>query len=107
MSNPIQNNLDELIKHERRIAAERIAKHKRAAAAKQRRIDATVIELLQENEPDLYDRLAREATDALTAEKSKRSSRAKKALKTSSDLLVASTGQTPEQETEEEAPWNR
>ena len=65
MSTTITNNLDELIEQERRRASERIAKLKRAAAAEQRRVDARVVELLREQKPDLYDRLAREAAEVL------------------------------------------
>lgn len=53
MTNNISTNLDELIEQEHRRAADRIAKLKRAAAAEQ--------------QGDLYDRLAREAADALAA----------------------------------------
>ncbi|RNE48858.1 hypothetical protein [Corynebacterium alimapuense] len=53
MTNNISTNLDELIEQEHRRAADRIAKLKRAAAAEQ--------------QGDLYNRLAREAADALAA----------------------------------------
>lgn len=94
MSNKTNTTLDDLIEHERRRASERIAKLKRAAAAEQRRVNARVIELLREQEPDLYDQLSIEAREALVEEKSKRSSRAKKATKPSSVLH------------QEDAPWN-
>lgn len=83
-------NLDELIEQERRRASERIAKLKRAAAAEQRRVDVRVIELLREQEPDLYDQVSSEAREALAEEKTKRSSRAKKSAEPAP----------------EEAPWN-
>lgn len=94
MSTTITNNLDELIEQERRRASERIAKLKRAAAAEQRRVDARVVELLREQKPDLYDRLAREAAEVLAADKATRSSRAKKAAAPAAS------------EHEEAAPWN-
>lgn len=77
MTNTITSNLDELIEQERRRAAERIAKLKRAAAAEQKRVDARVIELLKAQKPDLYGRLSAEARAALDAEKASRSARAK------------------------------
>lgn len=78
-------NLDELIEAERKRAAERITKLRRAAAAEQRRIDERVVALLSEQKPDLYRRLEAEAANALAEEKAMRSSRAKKpASRTSS-----------------------
>jgi len=73
------NNLDELIETERKRAAARIAKLRRAAAAEQRRVDAKVVDLLRETKPDLYARLAEQAVQSLAAEKAKRSKRAKSA----------------------------
>jgi len=73
------NNLDELIETERKRAAARIAKLRRAAAAEQRRVDAKVVDLLRETKPDLYARLAEQAVQSLAAEKAKRSNRAKSA----------------------------
>ncbi|WP_313451143.1 hypothetical protein [Brevibacterium casei] len=106
MSTTPTSNLDELIEQERRRAAERIAKLKRAAVAEQRRIDARVVELLREQKPDLYNILAREATDALASEKAKRSRRARKASSPSPDVLDGVVSQVAEQVSEEEASWN-
>lgn len=94
MTTKTTSNLDKLIEQERRRASARISRLKRAAAAEQRRVDARVIELLREQEPDLYDQLSSEAREALAEEKAKRSSRAKKATEPSSVLH------------QEEGPWN-
>lgn len=106
MSNRITTNLEELIEQERRRASERIAKLKRAAAAEQRRIEAKVIDLLRDQDHDLYDRLAGEARDALAAEKAKRSIRSRKAASRSSDVVDRSAAQTGDPEPKGEAPWN-
>lgn len=106
MSTTPTSSLDELIEQERRRAAERIAKLKRAAVAEQRRIDARVVELLREQKPDLYNILAREATDALASEKEKRSRRARKASSPSPDVLDGAVSQVAEQVSEEETSWN-
>lgn len=71
------SNLDELIKAEREKANKRIAKLRSAAATQQRKLDGKVVELLQEQKPDLYGRLADEARAALDAEKAERSRKAK------------------------------
>jgi len=78
MTNPTMSTLDELIEAERKRAAEKIVKLKRAAAAQQRRIDEKVVVLLREQNTDLYEKLAGKALEALADEKAKRSSRAKK-----------------------------
>lgn len=105
MSNTTTTNLDALIEQERRRGSERIAGLKRVAAAEQRRIDAKVINLLRDQDPDLYDQLTGEARDALAAEKARRSSRAKKVV-AGSTTVVAGTA-TREVETDsEETPWN-
>lgn len=94
MSNHTTSNLDELIEKERRRASERIAKLKRAAAAEQRRVDEKVVDLLREQNAEFYERLAREAKDALADEKAKRAERAKKAAVPTSSVH------------KEVAPWN-
>lgn len=80
MTNPTMSTLDELIEAERKRAAERIVKLKRAAAAEQRRIDEKVVSLLREQNADLYEKLASKARGALADEKAMRSSRAKKSV---------------------------
>lgn len=89
MTHPTMSTLDELIETERKRAAERIAKLKRAAAAEQRRIDEKVVVILREQDADLYARLAGEASAGLADEKAKRSSRARK--------LVSLTSTVPSQ----------
>ena len=106
MTSTINTNLDELIEQERKRAAARIAKLKRVAAAEQRRIDAKVICLLREQQGDLYDLLAREAADALAAEKARRSSRAKAAASTSTDVSAESAPIDAGHDPEEAAQWN-
>lgn len=106
MANMIISNLDKLIEAERMRANARIAKLKRAAAAEQRRVDARVVELLRDQQSDLYDRLTREAGDALAAEKAERSRKAKAAASTLTDAPVESASQATEREPEETAPWN-
>ncbi len=105
MSNNTTTNLDELIEQDRRRASERVAKLKRAAAAEQRRIDGKVIDLLRDQNPDLYDRLSHEAIEALVEEKAKRSRRAKKAA-SSGAVGGESASQTVDPKHEEVAPWN-
>ncbi|MGO1539784.1 hypothetical protein [Mycetocola reblochoni] len=80
MTNPTMSSLDELIEAERKRAAEKIAKLKRAAAAEQRRIEERVVALLREQNADLYKKLASRARGALADEKAKRSTRAKKSV---------------------------
>ncbi|MFA5606093.1 MAG: hypothetical protein WDA07_02710 [Leucobacter sp.] len=80
MTNPSMSRTDELIATERKRAAEKIAKIKRAATAEQRRIDERVVVLLREQNADLYEKLASKARGALADEKAKRSSRAKKSV---------------------------
>lgn len=80
MTNPTMSTLDELIEAERKRAAEKIAKLKRAAATEQRRIDKTVVTLLREQNADLYEKLSSKARGALADEKAKRSTRAKKSV---------------------------
>lgn len=106
MSNETTTNLDELIEQERRRASERIAKLKRAAAADQRRIDGKVIDLLRDQNSDLYDRLSQEACEALAAEKAKRSRRAKKAASPVGADNDRTASQTVNPEHEEAAAWN-
>ncbi|XBH22251.1 hypothetical protein V5R04_03215 [Jonesiaceae bacterium BS-20] len=106
MTNNISTNFDELIVQERRRAADRIARLKRAAAEEQRRVDARVIELLREEHPDLYDGLAKEAAELLAAERDKRAKRAKKAASRSSDVVDEAAAQAVDSEHEEAAPWN-
>ena len=105
MTNSISTNLDELIEQERRRAANRIAKLKRAAAEEQRRVDARVIELLREEHVDLYDDLAKRSTELLAAERDKRAKRAKKAASRSSNVVDEAAAQTCAPEHEEAAPW--
>lgn len=69
MTHTITTQLDAEIAKARKQAADRIAKLKREAAAEQKKIDAKVIELLREQEPDLHERLTREAVNALAAAK--------------------------------------
>lgn len=106
MSNKTKTNLDELIDQERRRASERIAKLKRAAAAEQRRIDGKVIDLLRDQNPDLYDRLSHEASEGLVEEKTRRSRRAKKAASSSGSANDGTASQSVDPEHEEAAPWN-
>ncbi|MGP5581979.1 hypothetical protein ACTXOF_15855 [Glutamicibacter arilaitensis] len=106
MSNKTTTNLDVLIEQERRRASERIAKLKRAAAAELRRIDGKVIDLLRDQNPDLYDRLCHEASEAIAAEKVKRSNRAKEAASSSGAVNDGAASQTVDAEHEEVAPWN-
>ncbi|ROR54107.1 hypothetical protein EDD41_1293 [Luteococcus japonicus] len=106
MSNKTTTNLDELIEQERRRATARIAKLKRAAAAERRRIDGKVIDLLRDQNSDLYDRLSQEASEALAAEKAKRSRRAKKAALSVGAVNDGTASQTVDPEHEEAAPWN-
>lgn len=106
MSKTVTTNLDELIEAERKRAAARITKLKRAAAAEQHRVDERVLVLLREQDPDLYERLAREAADALAVEKAKRSSRAKAAATPSPDEPAESPSHEGRQNFEEAASWN-
>lgn len=106
MINKTKTNLDELIEQERRRASERIAKLKRAAAAEQRRIDEKVIDLLRDQNPDLYDRLSQEASECLVEEKTKRSRRAKKTASSSGSANDGTASQTADPKHEEAAPWN-
>lgn len=106
MTTTITSHLDELIEQERRRASERITQLKRAAAAEQRRIDAKVIDLLREQDLDLYDRLSGEARNALAAEKAKRSSRAKKAAAPSGAVAGVPASRGGDPDVEEAAPWN-
>lgn len=69
MTHTITTQLDAEIAKARKQAADRIAKLKRDAAAEQKKIDAKVIELLREQEPDLHERLTRAAVNALAAAK--------------------------------------
>lgn len=99
-------NLDDLIDAERKRASEKIAKLKRAAADEQRRVDERVVALLREDKPELYESLATRATDALAAEKAKRSRRAKAAASPVPTVLGTSVPQASEHAREEVAPWN-
>lgn len=69
MTNTITSQLDAEIAKAKKQAADRIAKLKREAAAKQKKIDTKVIELLREQQPALYEGLARQAVDALASAK--------------------------------------
>lgn len=100
-----QTNLDELIAAERKRANERIAKLKRAAAAEKRRVDTRVVDLLRETEPDLYERLACEAGDALAAEKAKRSKRARASAEPSPVESVGDGGSPDDDAQETRQPW--
>lgn len=82
----------------------KIRRLRQQAAAEQRKINEKVVVLLHGQEPALYERLAREATDALAAEKAKRSSRARKSVASSHDVPAA---QPVEHALEETEPWNR
>lgn len=106
MSNKTTTNLDVLIEQERRRASERIAKLKHAAAAEQRRIDAKVIDLLRDQHPDLYDQLSQDASEALVAEKAKRSRRARKTATSAGAVNDGTSSQTVDPKHEEAAPWN-
>ena len=97
-------NLDELIAAERAKAKARIAKLRAAAAAEQRKIDAKVIALLMEQEPDLYARLSGEARAALDAEKAERSRKAKATAAAPSVEPVPEAADTNEHS--EEVRWN-
>ena len=101
-----QTNLEELIAAERERANERIAKLKRAAAAEQRKVDARVVDLLRLTEPDLYERLAREAVDALAREKAKRSKRAKAAAEPSPAEPVGDGGSPDGDAPGTRQPWS-
>lgn len=70
-------NVDELIAAERKRAAERIAKIRRAAAAEQRKVNAKVVDLLREEHSDLYEDLTARARNALESDRAARSRRAK------------------------------
>lgn len=96
MTDTTLTHLQQEIERAKKAHAQRVARLKRAAAAEQRRIDTKVVELLRERKPDAYQRLAKEAGDALAAEKIKRSKRAKqKQASTASDTAAAaSAGQT-------------
>lgn len=100
-------HLDELIAAERKRANERIAKLKRAAAAEQRKVDAKVVDLLRDQEPDLYGRLAREAGDTLVAEKAKRSKRAKASAEPTDPVPGEAAAQADGRPHDEGAQWNR
>lgn len=100
------NHLDELIAAERAKANARIAKLKRDAAAEQRKVDAKVVELLQTQSAELYQRLAEEARSILAAEKAKRSAKAKRAAEESAAERVATTVDTAEHSEEAGQPWN-
>ena len=99
-------NLNDLIDAERKRASEKIAKLKRAAADEQRRVDERVVALLREDKPELYESLATRATDALAAEKAKRSGRAQTAASPVPTVLGLPVPQANEHAREEEAPWN-
>ena len=99
-------NLDDLIDAERKRAALKIAKLKRVAAEEQRRVDERVVPLLREDKPELYESLATRATDALAAEKAKRSLRAKTAASPVPTVLSPSVPQASEHAREEAASWN-
>lgn len=99
-------HLDELIAAERAKANARIAKLKRDAAAEQRRVDAKVVEVLKEHRADVYDNLAAQARELITAEKAKRSAKAKRAAEESAAEPVATTADTTEHSEEVRQPWN-
>ncbi|MGP5684188.1 hypothetical protein [Brachybacterium alimentarium] len=106
MTNDITTNLDELIEQERRRAAEKIAKLKRAAAEEQRRVDARVIELLREKHGSIYDELSKLSAELLTAERSKRAKRAKKSASRPREVVDGTAPQIVDPEPKEEARWN-
>lgn len=81
MTDTTKNHLDALIAAERAKSNARIAKLKRDAAAEQRKVDAKVVELLQTQSAELYQRVAKEARSILAAEKAKRSAKAKRGQK--------------------------
>ena len=70
-------NVDELIAAERKRAAERIAKIRRAAAAEQRKVNDKVVDLLREEHSDLYEDLTARARNVLESDRAARSRRAK------------------------------
>jgi hypothetical protein len=86
MTNMIANQLDSEIAKARKQAAARIAKLKRAAAAEQERIDSKVIGLLREQQPDLYDQLARRAAGAVETAKAARAARASRMAPTTQQI---------------------
>lgn len=105
MQNNATTNLDQLIEAERKRAAEKIAKLKRAAAAEQRRVDEKVIDLLREQDADLYEQLAGEARGALEREKAKRSSRAKKQASSASAVPAQHASRDDEHGGEVRGSW--
>lgn len=94
MSEP--THLDELIAAERAKANARIAKLRRDAAAEQGKVDAKVVVLLAEQQPNLYARLSSEARAALDAEKAERSRKAKAKAAAPSAEPVGEAADAPE-----------
>jgi dsDNA-specific endonuclease/ATPase MutS2 len=84
MTNTISTQLDAEIAKARKQAADRIAKLKREAAAEQKKIDAKVIELLREQEPELHERLTSAAANDLATAKAKSSKGVRRAAPTNS-----------------------
>ena len=99
-------HLEELIAAERKKAHDRITKLRRQADAERRKVDAKVIELLNEQKPELHQRLAAEARAAIEEERIERSRKAKKAASPAeSDAVpVAATPDEPSEEVMQ--PWN-
>lgn len=99
-------NLDELIAAERAKANARIAKLRRDAVTEQRRVDARVVVLLAEQNPELYAHLAGEACAALDAEKAERSRKSKATAAKRSVEPVPEAAETPEHGDEAGQSWN-
>lgn len=85
-------NLEELIAAERAKANARIVKLRAAAAAEQKRLDAKVVALLKEHNPEVYAQLSAQARAALNAEKTERSRKAKETVtKPATELATGAT----------------
>lgn len=72
-------HLDREIEKVMKAHAAKLAKLRRVAAVEQRRLDARVLTILRAQHPSSYERLARQAADALAAEKAERARRARQA----------------------------
>lgn len=99
-------NLDLLIAAEREKANKRIAKLRRAAAIEQRKLDDKVVELLKEQKPDLYERLADDARAALDAENARRSRKPKSSAGKGASEPAVGDVVTEVHREEAQQPWN-
>lgn len=106
MTDTTKNHLDALVAAERAKSNARIAKLKRDAAAEQRKVDAKVVELLQTESAELYQRLAKEARSILAAEKAKRSAKAKRAAEAPAAEPATEAVDPTEHSEEVRQPWN-